>query len=154
MKRSKSSSPQNSFTMRRTSSTWSILASKRNRKGSPVLTRQVSASENLLADINKLDSKGRSLLFLAARCDQPEVAIQLLNAGCNANLADSEGNTPLHEAAECGHVEVVNILLKNGRQSNKFSLMCKKIIIKIKAIETLKSVELNIRPFLLAYLLK
>lgn len=126
MKRSKSASPQNSFTMRRTSSTWSILASKRNRKGSPVLTRQVSASENLLADINKLDSKGRSLLFLAARCDQPEVAIQLLNAGCNANLADSEGNTPLHEAAECGHVEVVNILLKNGKQSNKFSLMCKK----------------------------
>lgn len=80
-----------------------------------MLTRQVSASDNLLADINKLDSKGRSLLFLAARCDQPEVAIQLLDAGCNANLANSEGNTPLHEAAECGHVEVVNILLKNGQ---------------------------------------
>lgn len=114
MKRSKSTSPRNSFTLRHSSSTWSIMSTKRKRKASPTLTRQASTSENLLADINKLDSKGRSLLFLAARCDQPEVAVQLLAAGCDANLADSEGNTPLHEAAECGHKEVVHILLHNG----------------------------------------
>ncbi|XP_048778660.1 ankyrin repeat domain-containing protein 7-like [Ostrea edulis] len=115
MKRSKSTSPRNSFTLRHSSSTWSIMSTKRKRKASPTLTRQASTSENLLADINKLDSKGRSLLFLAARCDQPEVAVQLLAAGCDANLADSEGNTPLHEAAECGHKEVVHILLHNGQ---------------------------------------
>lgn len=115
MKRSKSSSPRNSFTLRHSSSTWSIISSKRKRKGSPPLTRQISSSDNILADINKLDSKGRSLLFLAARCDQPEVAVQLLAAGCDANLADSEGNTPLHEAAEAGHLEVLRILLKNGK---------------------------------------
>lgn len=91
------------------------MSAKKKRKASPVLTRQMSHPENILADINKLDSKGRSLLFLAARCDQPEVAIQLLDAGCNANLANSEGNTPLHEAAECGHFEVVQILLRNGK---------------------------------------
>ncbi|KAK3083084.1 hypothetical protein FSP39_013519 [Pinctada imbricata] len=109
--------------MRHSNSTWSLSAwtnhyNKRKRKSSPEEppepTRRPSLVETVY-DINRIDAKGRSLLFYAAQCDQPEVAVQLINAGCDANIADHHGNTPLHEAAEYGHIEIVNLLIEKGK---------------------------------------
>ena len=109
--------------MKHSNSTWSLASwstplNKRKRKRSPdspkTFPRRASLAESL-SDINKVDAKGRSLLFYAARFDQPEVAVQLLAAGCNPDICDLDGNTALHEAAENGHLEVVKLLVQNGK---------------------------------------
>ena len=81
------------------------------------LSRQRSNSTPTLCtsgDVNAKDSKGRTLLFYAAKYGQTEIARQLLDAGCDPNIADCNKNTALHEATDGSHLEVVKLLIKNG----------------------------------------
>ncbi|KAL5006047.1 hypothetical protein ScPMuIL_017205 [Solemya velum] len=103
------------MTILSSASTWNLAA-----RPSPLVRRlraaQAGAGRNpeRTGDINTRDSKGRTLLFYAARYDRDEVAEQLLQAGCDPNLADEDGNTPLHESTDKGHIRMVKLLVKQG----------------------------------------
>lgn len=68
-------------------------------------------------EVNAKDSKGRTLLYYAAKYGQTEIARQLLEAGCDPNIADRNKNTPLHEATDGSHLEVIRLLVKSGKCS-------------------------------------
>ena len=70
---------------------------------------------NTSGDVNSKDSKGRTLLFYAAKYGQTEIAKQLQEAGCDPNITDCNKSTALHEATDGSHLEVVKLLIKNGR---------------------------------------
>ena len=85
------------------------------------LSRQRSNSVPTLCnvasgDVNAKDSKGRTLLFYAAKYGQTEIARQLLEAGCDPNIADCNKNSPLHEATDGSHLDIVKLLIKNGKK--------------------------------------
>lgn len=106
------------MTITSSGSSWSLLSwstplLKRRRKGSDP-PKNTPVHKCSCEEVNKLDSHGRSLLCYAARYDQPEVAIQLLAAGCDPNVGDNEGITPLHEAVDAGSMDVLKLLIKQG----------------------------------------
>ncbi|XP_060070752.1 poly [ADP-ribose] polymerase tankyrase-2-like [Ylistrum balloti] len=106
------------MTITSSGSSWSLLSwstplLKRRRKGTES-QKTSRVSKCSCEEVNKLDTYGRSLLFYAARYDQPEVAIQLLEAGCDPNVGDDDGITPLHEAVDAGSYDVLKLLIKQG----------------------------------------
>lgn len=63
------------------------------------------------ADINQIDSHGRSLLHVAARLGYLEISRLLIASGAEAKLYDDARATPLIRAAERGRIEIVELLL-------------------------------------------
>ncbi|MBE9098368.1 ankyrin repeat domain-containing protein [Vacuolonema iberomarrocanum] len=95
-----------------------------------VLFRRVVFTQALIAkgaNINILNSRGRTALMIAARSrhlmelrernyweTQTEIVELLINAGANLEVTDSDGKTALIHAAEFGPPLVVELLLKSG----------------------------------------
>lgn len=66
------------------------------------------------ADVNHKDSLGRTALHLAAQNGFADIALVLLEKGCERNLPETKfGRTPLHLAAQYGQGAVVNLLVNN-----------------------------------------
>ncbi|XP_011496124.1 PREDICTED: serine/threonine-protein phosphatase 6 regulatory ankyrin repeat subunit A-like, partial [Ceratosolen solmsi marchali] len=63
-------------------------------------------------DINQKTKDGETMLHIAIKMSDIEVANVLLNAGANINIKDNEGNTPLSSALDSRSVEMVDLLLK------------------------------------------
>jgi uncharacterized protein len=63
-------------------------------------------------DPNLLDSRGFSLLMIAAYSDQAEMVRLLAGRGADPNLPDPNGNTPLMGTAFKGSIEVARNLLE------------------------------------------
>lgn len=110
----------------RSNSVWSLgawsptLLKRRRRSGD----QHKKVSHQHSNEVNKTDANGRTLLFYAATFDQPEVAIQLLDAGCDVNISDVKGNTALHESIESGSLDVARVLIKHGKCINIFFNYC------------------------------
>jgi len=66
------------------------------------------------ADIDILDSKGRTLLINTVRNDNEKMVQTLITAGADINTPDSLGLTPLIHAVRRNHPEVVNLLITAG----------------------------------------
>ncbi len=65
--------------------------------------------------LDKLDSKGRTLLHHASERGNPEVVALLIQSGADPNLPDRKpGNTPLHIAAIYGKTEALKKLIESG----------------------------------------
>jgi len=60
------------------------------------------------------DSRGWTVLHLAARHSKPQTVRRLLDQGARVGEKDEEGNTPLHLAAESGNKEAARVLLHHG----------------------------------------
>lgn len=67
---------------------------------------------------NRLDSKGRSALWLASRQCDDAMVVRLLERGAQVAIADDQGLAPLHVAAAGGCVEILHHLLRAGAQKN------------------------------------
>ncbi len=65
-------------------------------------------------DANKVDGKGLTPLFYAAKNGNVDLAETLLKHRANINFKDRFGNTPLVWASERGHAEVAEILIEAG----------------------------------------
>jgi uncharacterized protein len=65
-------------------------------------------------DPNLLDSRGFSLLMIAAYSDQAEMVRLLAGRGADPDLPDPSGNTPLIGTGFKGSVEVARSLLESG----------------------------------------
>ncbi|MGA1824139.1 MAG: ankyrin repeat domain-containing protein [bacterium] len=72
------------------------------------------------ADINAVDSRGRTPLYLAALYGYPDIAAYLLTKEADPNKGASwkDNATPLHVAAKQGNVEIVKLLLEKGVNPN------------------------------------
>lgn len=69
------------------------------------------------------DSRGRTLLYRAARSGFYDVTEMLICAGSPVNIVQDDGSTPLHAAAFYDHVLIAELLLSYGASSdirNKF----------------------------------
>ncbi|KAF2471094.1 uncharacterized protein BDR25DRAFT_303622 [Lindgomyces ingoldianus] len=69
------------------------------------------------ADVNALDNKQRTPLFVAASNGFWEVVDMLLRYGAKVNIKDEDGNTPLHAACAGGSSRIVSVLLRGGARS-------------------------------------
>ena len=75
--------------------------------------------EQLGAEVNKFDNRGRSLFHQAAEFDYVKALRPLQKLGADINQADKQGNTPCHIAARYGHVEALRTLYELGADFNK-----------------------------------
>jgi hypothetical protein len=73
------------------------------------------------AEIDTVDSGGRTLLWAASMNGHIEIVKLLLSKGAQADKASNDGDTPLVPASFQGHLEIVMLLLANGAQVNKAS---------------------------------
>lgn len=70
-------------------------------------------------DVSQNDQwDGNTLLHIAARHNQSEIAQLLLDNGAGINTKNNFGNTPLHTAANHWSTEVVELLLSRGANVN------------------------------------
>lgn len=87
-----------------------------NVDGHAVARRGDTAVMSLLLDTgldpNLLDTRGFSLLMIAAYGDQAEMVRLLAGRGADPNLPDPSGNTPLMGTAFKGSVDVARALLE------------------------------------------
>ncbi|XP_052785160.1 serine/threonine-protein kinase TNNI3K-like [Mya arenaria] len=90
---------------------------KRDRKERKVTSwsARFTCTPCLCGDVDAVDSKGRSLLFYAAKYGQGDTARQLVEAGCGVDQTDYLGNTPLHEAVDKGQLEIAEMFLRDGK---------------------------------------
>ncbi|KAK4763796.1 hypothetical protein SAY87_013234 [Trapa incisa] len=72
------------------------------------------------ADVNCVDSNGRTPIHVAAAKGSVEAVRLFILAGGNPNTVDSTGWTPLHCAAEKGHLGVVEFLLECPEFNGKY----------------------------------
>ncbi len=72
--------------------------------------REVFNSGNIFSE----DRKGKTLLHLAAKYDDVELAKALIESGLDLNKKDHYKNTPLHYAALHGSKGVVKLLVERG----------------------------------------
>lgn len=77
-------------------------------------TETLSALIDQGLDINLRDTKGNTLLMIAAYQGRVETVGMLLKAGAAADLRNEKGQTPLGGAAFKGHVEIARMLLAAG----------------------------------------
>ncbi|MBU1233277.1 MAG: ankyrin repeat domain-containing protein [Proteobacteria bacterium] len=68
--------------------------------------------------INLCDTKGNSLLMLAAYNDQAETASMLLKHGAEVDRRNDHGQTPLGGVAFKGNMALVSLLLEAGADIN------------------------------------
>ena len=69
-------------------------------------------------DVEAQDSKGRTLLHLAAASGNLCAAENLLAKGANPNARNKNGSTPLHMAITNGHTELARFLGAAGADPN------------------------------------
>ena len=84
-----------------------ILASKTpdNKRREPhkeLIAESVKDRKDKICEIDERDKFGRTSLHRAARSDQHEDLVQILDSGAHINLVDNYGETPLHAAARAG----------------------------------------------------
>ncbi len=86
----------------------------------PVLTKLKQLSDASLEslcksrEINRVDTRGSTFMYVAAQEGHVDVVTTLLEKGASVNHARNDGCTPLYIAAANGHIEVVKALLKNN----------------------------------------
>ena len=68
-----------------------------------------------------VDSKGTTLLHLAALTGDYNLFQEIFVKFCSTNPADIHGNTPLHWAVESGHLAISNLIMKNVENKNPFN---------------------------------
>ena len=71
------------------------------------------------ADVNAIDTYGRTPLYLAATCEfNADVIKALINAGANVNATNNAGQTPLLVAARNRSLDVIKALIDAGADVN------------------------------------
>lgn len=100
------------------------LYTKRNRYGDTALMMAVSKYNNdkdILAafldagaDVNTLDSEGRSLLIRAVYYANTDIISLLIDAGINVNVVDKDGQTALSVAQVQGYKDIARLLRAAG----------------------------------------
>ncbi|CAH2328361.1 NF-kappa-B inhibitor alpha [Pelobates cultripes] len=63
--------------------------------------------------LNQQNHLHQTALHLAVITDQPEIAQQLLKAGCDPEIRDFNGDTALHIACKKGSLHAVGVILQN-----------------------------------------
>ena len=76
--------------------------------------RDLLAYSSRYADVNKMDSRGWTPLYLAARAGHEGIVRFLYERGASLQPAGTGKRTPLQAAAENGHLAVVMFLLEAG----------------------------------------
>lgn len=72
-------------------------------------------------DVNTRDSRGRSLLLLAAVGKKIKIAKILVEYGADVNLQDQQLDSPFLYAGANGQTELVKLFLKNGARFDVFN---------------------------------
>lgn len=88
---------------------------------SAVQTNRVDIVNEILrrkADVECLDAKHRTPMFIACEHGYSEIVEMLLRAGSRPDARDCEGNTPLHASVASGHGAVISVLLHSGAKSD------------------------------------
>jgi ankyrin repeat protein len=96
------------------------------RRKAPPFINAASEGDDLLvdryikggADVNAINSKGQSALFLAIGNKKESTVKILLSSGADVNLQDRDGITPLMKACEEKAVEIVKQLINAGADVN------------------------------------
>jgi len=73
------------------------------------------------ADVNTKDSRGRSLLLLAAVGKKIKIAKILVEYKADVNLQDQQLDSPFLFAGANGHTELVKLFLENGARFDVFN---------------------------------
>uniref|UniRef100_A0A8C4JZU5 NF-kappa-B inhibitor alpha n=2 Tax=Dromaius novaehollandiae TaxID=8790 RepID=A0A8C4JZU5_DRONO len=73
--------------------------------------------------LNFQNNLSQTPLHLAVITDQPEIAENLLKAGCDPEIRDFRGNTPLHIACEQGSLRSVSVLTQYCQEHHLFSVL-------------------------------
>lgn len=66
------------------------------------------------SDVRYRDSKGRTLLYFAAKNGETETVKRLLKSGSNPKTSDCDRTTPLHVAVDGGHHDIIYLLIEYG----------------------------------------
>ena len=79
--------------------------------------------EYVWVDVNHVNKRGTSALWIACGIGHKKVAELLLTANADVNKANKKGRTPLWVASRSGHVEMVKMLLANDVCLHKNNLI-------------------------------
>ena len=66
-------------------------------------------------NINATDSKGRTLVFYAAKYGETEMVRYLLEIGADPNIPDNALTFPIHEAIDNAYLDIVQLLIDYGK---------------------------------------
>lgn len=83
------------------------------------------------ADINAVNNKGESALYIAIENNQIEAAKALIKNGADINLEMPDGTTILTKAIEKKQDELVNLLISQGAKTKKNSAICSNELINL-----------------------
>ncbi|HEV7379244.1 MAG TPA: ankyrin repeat domain-containing protein [Dyadobacter sp.] len=89
-----------------------------------VLDNNLQAVEKSLktgADVNATDGEGRTLLLIATRNGQTDMAKLLVSSGADVNLQDAIKDSPFLYAGATGQTELLRLFLKNGARFDIFN---------------------------------
>ncbi|CAG2243911.1 uncharacterized protein LOC143059755 [Mytilus galloprovincialis] len=93
-------------------------------------------------DVNAKDSKGRTLLYYAAKYGQTEIARSLLDAGCDPNITDCNKSTALHEATDGSHLDVIKLLIKSECDLNIKNLQGQTALMRAVLFDDIATVKI------------
>ncbi|KAF4433168.1 hypothetical protein F53441_13769 [Fusarium austroafricanum] len=94
---------------------WNVTGTKSVRMAGLLSDLGVNiTTPDLWTNIDKLDGKGRTQLFLSASRGDVEMARVLCDRGAIIEATSYNGHTPLQAAARNGHTAVVDLLLEKG----------------------------------------
>ena len=94
---------------------WQQLLWETASQGPPKRMKLLIRNKNYLELSDAKSSNGDTLLHVAIKSGQLEIAILLVNEGkANVQQTDKEGNTPLHLASRAGYVTIVQCLIVEG----------------------------------------
>lgn len=72
-------------------------------------------------NLNEVNDKGRTSVFVAARLGKLEHLLALIGKGADVNLVDAFGESPLQVSCRKGHGDAARILLRAGAELNYFN---------------------------------
>jgi ankyrin repeat protein len=89
-------------------------------------TDVVSILVDAKADVNAVNDKGETPLFLAAMSGNVQIANLLIEANADVEAATvGTGEAPIHQAALSGHTQIINLLLEaNANVNGKPGQIC------------------------------
>jgi ankyrin repeat protein len=108
--------------------------------GTSVRSKNVTGSANIFklllekgADVNKLNGKGETPLFAAARTNKTEYARLLIEAGAEVDaISHTTHRTPLLNAIMSNYIDMVKLLIEKGADVNKTNAATTPIIYAIR----------------------